>query len=529
MLVVDVRTIPSGADEPVELELTRDNNGVPERVSMFQQADGKLPYSIGLKAGAYSLSGSLPSADWQQDVTCTSSSGPGPPRTRPPSCSTPASWSSAPSATPGHRASRSTWSPRHPATRSHSRSAPAGSVTAASPSTSPSPTAASPSSPRPSRRASPTPRRRRADRLGPAPHHLYQQQARGLQRHPGRHRARARRAGELHVRLHRPGPAHARRRDHASGRPRTLRVQRQLARRRHRASRLTLADADEALVWDGLAEGVPHSLSGSIPSADWQQAVTCTSSSGPGATEDPAAIVLDPGELVACVFTYTGPPRIALDVVTEPPGHPQPFEIEHSWLGDGSETFDFTLTDSSDPEVSDALETGMSYAVAGDVPTGWDAPVITCTSSKPTGFSGTPADIVVEHGELVTCSSPTGRRPAGHRQTLHEHIDPECELRVPASYPPDASRSSTAASTFRPAGARQVRRRADVPSGWNPGRGHLQRWQRPHVDRPRRWRPRDLHLPELVSHFVRRDGCAVRQRTGGVRVQGGLRRVRVRG
>ncbi len=111
--------------------------------------------------------------------------------------------------------------------------------------------------------------------------------------------------------------------------------------------------------------------------------------------------MLDAGELVECVFAYTGPPRILVDVVTEPPGHPQSFEIQSS--GDT-----FTLTDTGEPVVSGALATGTSYSVSGNVPSGWGAPVITCTSSKLAGFGGTPADIVLEHGELVTCEFAYG-------------------------------------------------------------------------------------------------------------------------
>ena len=165
----------------------------------------------------------------------------------------------------------------------------------------------------------------------------------------------------------------------------------------------TLTDDGEVLVWDGLAEGVPHSLSGSLPSADWQQDVTCTSSSAPGATEDPAAIVLDPGELVACVFTYTGPARLTLDVVTAPSADPQPFEFDASWLSDT-----FTLTDDGEVLVWDGLAEGVPHSLSGSLPSADWQQDATCTSKvlvngEVTEAPEDPAAIVLDAGELVEC------------------------------------------------------------------------------------------------------------------------------
>ena len=125
--------------------------------------------------------------------------------------------------------------------------------------------------------------------------------------------------------------------------------------------------------------------------------MACTSRRGDTETED--SISLQAGETVTCVFSNQQDSKIIVEKLTAPPGEEQEFPFQVSWLGDGSEEYDFLLSHGEQHDSGD-LDPG-TYSVSEVVPTGWGVKDVTCTSSK--GDEETEDSISLQAGETVTC------------------------------------------------------------------------------------------------------------------------------
>jgi uncharacterized repeat protein (TIGR01451 family) len=131
----------------------------------------------------------------------------------------------------------------------------------------------------------------------------------------------------------------------------------------------------------GLAPGT-YSVSETVP-AGWDlKSAVCSDGS-------PAAISLQAGEVVTCVFTNEKDARIVVEKQTLPNGDPQSFHFDASYDADG-----FDLTDGQQNNSGD-LDPG-NYSVSEDLPAGWDLESAVCSD-------GTPAAISLQAGEVVTC------------------------------------------------------------------------------------------------------------------------------
>jgi len=129
----------------------------------------------------------------------------------------------------------------------------------------------------------------------------------------------------------------------------------------------------------------------------WKTGVSCVSSIGDNESAD--NIELDLGETVTCTFMNQKDSFIIVEKQTDPAGSDKEFPFQTSWLGDGSEEYDFTLTDNEQHNSGD-LEPG-TYSVGEVVPGGWDLKDVICTSSK--GDEETEDNISLQAGETITC------------------------------------------------------------------------------------------------------------------------------
>jgi hypothetical protein len=132
--------------------------------------------------------------------------------------------------------------------------------------------------------------------------------------------------------------------------------------------------------------------------SDYDSSISCDNGdSASGASLDLSA--LSYGDQVTCTITNQKDSNIIVEKQTEPPGAEQEFPFQASWLGDGSEEYDFTLSDNEQHGSGD-LDPG-TYSVSEVVPAGWDLDDVTCTSSK--GDTETEASISLQAGETASC------------------------------------------------------------------------------------------------------------------------------
>jgi hypothetical protein len=116
-------------------------------------------------------------------------------------------------------------------------------------------------------------------------------------------------------------------------------------------------------------------------------------------------VVLDvgPGDAVDCTFTNTKRGHILVDVVTDPAGEPQVFDLTLKG-GPAPVSDSFALSGAAPPYDSDAIEPGLySLAQVGSDPQ-WDLTGITCDDGSPA------TAIALDPGETVTCTVTNTKR-----------------------------------------------------------------------------------------------------------------------
>ena len=127
-----------------------------------------------------------------------------------------------------------------------------------------------------------------------------------------------------------------------------------------------------------------YSVSEDLP-AGWDLDSAVCSDQSPA-----SAIVLEAGEVVACVFTNEKDAKIIVEKQTLPNGDPQPFHFDASYDEGGFDLVDDQQSDSGD------LDPG-TYDVSEDVPAGWDLTSAVCSDESD------PEAIELSAGETVTC------------------------------------------------------------------------------------------------------------------------------
>ncbi len=128
------------------------------------------------------------------------------------------------------------------------------------------------------------------------------------------------------------------------------------------------------------------------PVGGWRTTSTCTSSLG--GTENPAAISLQPGETVTCVFTNVQLGTVIINKVTDPAGSTQSFPFVTTVPGGN-----FSLTGAA-PNNSRTVGNVApgTYSVTESVPAGWALTDSSCSDGSPVNA------IVLGPGETVTCT-----------------------------------------------------------------------------------------------------------------------------
>ncbi|MDX1416040.1 MAG: hypothetical protein R3293_17720 [Candidatus Promineifilaceae bacterium] len=104
-------------------------------------------------------------------------------------------------------------------------------------------------------------------------------------------------------------------------------------------------------------------------------------------------VFFDDITLTAC---YEDIGEIIIEKQTDPPGSPQKFKFQASWLGDGSEAYDFELSHGQSHQ-SGALSSG-TYSVSELPVAGWNQTSATCDDGS------SPGSISLQAGETVTCT-----------------------------------------------------------------------------------------------------------------------------